>query len=412
MNSPRWRRAAWTLLPALLLLLAACQRESPPTATVERGDFDIVLREAGAVSAVNSVTIATPRLRVQLQVMWLIDEGTMVEPGDTLVIFDRTDVQKQIEDRQSELDIALANLHKGQTQQEAELSNLRSSLTYDSTSWRLSRLRLERTRYESEVSRQESELQFHQATLSLEQSQARYRAQLSISEEELRGLELKVEQARADLENLEQDYADMIMTAPRKGMVVFLKVWKGDRMGKIKVGDNPWRGSSIMELPDFDLMQVDLQVDEVDYNLVHVGDSCDVVLDAWPDRHFSGFVKDVGVLARERDDDSRLKAFDVEVELRGRDEVLKPGMNARCTIFGGGSRDVISLPVEAVHRGEEDWFVWMRSGGGFARHPVVVGQTNGDRLLISEGLNEGDEIALVDPERWRENRRSAKGGRE
>jgi HlyD family secretion protein len=401
-----WRRMVAAAAGGLLLagLLGACRESSVPVATVEQGLFEIRLREAGTISAVNSMTVGVPRLRMNLQILWLAEEGTIVEKGDSVVVFDQTEVSKAIEDRQSELELARAALRKGEVTQATEISALHSTLTFDSLSWQLSGLRRERTRYESEVARQEAELQFHQATLSLEKSVARLESQLAIRDEELGGLRLKVEQAEAELRKARRDFEEMIVRAPRRGMVVFLPIWKGDRMGKVKVGDSPWRGSSIIELPDFDTMQVDLSINEADFNLVRVGDSCSVVLDAWPDRQFSGRVTDLGVLARERDDDSGLKAFDLSVRIGEADEILKPGMNARVTIYGLREENRLTVPVEALRQDEEGWFVWAREGGRFERRPVEPGLSNGNRSVIHAGLSVGEEVALSDPASADENR--------
>lgn len=389
------RPAAFLALLALLAALA-CQPPAGNTVEVQRGPFDVRLVEAGSISALHSTTVDVPALRMNLQILWLAEEGVSVAPGDTLVRFDPTEARKLVEDKEAELDIALAALRKGQAEQASELAARKSTLTYDSISWRLARLQADRTKWESEVARQEAELQFHQSTLSLEKSVAQSRAQEAIGRESLGSLELKANQARAELANAQQSLAQMVIQAPRRGMVVYLPIWKGDRMGKVKVGDSPWRGSSILELPDFDTMLVDLSVNEVDLGLLHVGDSCEVVLDAWPDRRFSGRVQDMGVLARERDDDSGIKAFDVRVRLDRTDPILKPGMNARVTLFGFHERDALSLPVEALHQDLQGWHVLLPGGKGKAplRQAVEPGPSDGDRVLIRGGLNEGQAVLL------------------
>jgi len=392
---PKWPRWICPLLG--LVLLVACARQEPPTVEVRRGDFAVRLVEAGSISALHSTTIDVPSLRMNLQILWLMEEGSSVAPGDTLVRFDPVEARKLVEEKEAGLDMALAALRKGQAEQESELASLKSTLTYDSISWRLSGLRAERSRWESEVARQVSELQHHQATLALEKSLARSRAQEAIGRETVGSLQLKVEQARAELATAREALDQMVITAPRRGMVVHLPVWKGDRMEKIKAGDSPWRGSSIVELPDFDTMLVDLSVSEVDMGLVKVGDSCSVVLDAWPDRQFSGRVMDMGVLARERDDESGVKAFDLRVRLDGTDPVLKPGMNARVTLHGFRAPDALTVPVEALHQDEDGWHVWLWDKGERLRQAVQPGPGDGDRVQIREGLTAGQRV-IVDPQ--------------
>lgn len=390
----------WRSLPAVagLLLLAACATDEPPTVEVRKGDFTVRLVEAGSISALHSTTIDVPSLRMNLQILWLAEEGGSVAPGDTLVRFDPTEARKLVEEKTAGLDMALAALRKGQAEVESELSSLKSTLTYDSISWRLSSLRAERSRWESDVARQEAELQHHQSTLALEKSLARSRAQETIGRETVGNLQLKVEQARAELATAVEALGQMVITAPRRGMVVHMPVWKGDRMEKVKAGDSPWRGSSIIELPDFDTMLVDLSVSEVDMGLVKVGDSCSVVLDAWPDRAFSGRVMDMGVLARERDDDSGVKAFDLRVRLDGTDPVLKPGMNARATLHGYHASQALSLPVEALHQDEDGWHVWLWEKGGRRRQSVVPGPGDGDRVELRKGVEEGQRVIVEEQE--------------
>ncbi len=387
------------LTPVLLFLLA-CGGEGPPSLEVERGLFQVRLHEAATVSAVNSTTVSAPRLRTQLQVQWLIEEGTQVEKGDTLLIFDRTELQKDIDDRLNELEIAQASYNKNSARLEAELRSLRSNLVADSTSYLLSQLRRERTKYESEIVRQEAELQFAQATLSYEKSRANYEAQVGINREELRELELKIENARENLAKSRREYDQLVLIAPDRGMVVFLQVWLGGEPRKVKVGDTPWRGASLIELPDFNRMMVKMEINEVDLNLVSLEDSVDVVLDAWPDRHFPGRVTDIGVLARESENGGAARVFDLTAELVDRDPVLKPGMNARATLFGRRIEDCISLPVEAVHRDEDQWYVWLLEGSAFERVDVEVGPTDGDRIVIEMGLQEGRNLSLVSREEW------------
>jgi HlyD family secretion protein len=397
------------VLVIILMTILGCDTKSVPTIKAELDDFQVSLVEAGTISAVNSVTVNVPKIRRSMQIVWLIEEGLQVEEGDTLVIFDRAEVGKQIEDQQADLDIAISNYNKGEATLLSELENLRSGLEFDSISWQLSKLRRERTQYESEVARQEAELQFYQSTLSLEKSRSRHKAQISINEQELHTLSLKVEQAQALLAKVMLDYDAMVLKAPQLGMVVLLPIWKGDRMGKIKVGDSPWRGAALIELPDFSKMQVELQIDEVDFNLVHTGDSCNVVLDAWPDKNFPGRVSEIGVLAREKSDDSRLKGFDVVITLDGIDGILKPGMNARCTIFGVSAKDVISLPVECLFRDTNGWYVFLKSGNEFNPTKVNVGHNSGDRVIISDSLFAGDIVSLVNIDEWNEEQNKSGG---
>jgi HlyD family secretion protein len=390
------RRSPFPALLVLLGLMCACDTPQPGSVEVTRGPFGIRLVEAGTIQAVNSTTISTPRLRNQLQVQTLIEEGTRVEAGDTLLTFDPTDLQKEIDERQNELEMAQAAFNKTQARLEAELRNLQSALVADSTSWLLSKLRQERTVYESGMVRQESELQFSQATLSYEKSRSNFKAQVGINAEELREARLKIQTAEDNLKKARREYGELVLTAPGPGMVVFLPVWLGSEPRKIKVGDQPWRGAGLIELPDFSSMKVTLQINEVDLNLVSLKDSVSLVLDAWPDRRFSGRITEIGVLAREKDGDVNTKVFDVTAVIDQADPILKPGMNAQVTIHGTRVPDALSVPLESVYRDGTGWYAWRLAGKAPERVELEVGPTDGDRIVILKGLEAGERISLVD----------------
>ena len=78
------------VLPAAffcLLLTTGCR----DTANVERtaASVDIVrLNEAGTIMAANTVGISGPGWGGSHRITWLIEEGTRVTAGDTLILFD------------------------------------------------------------------------------------------------------------------------------------------------------------------------------------------------------------------------------------------------------------------------------------------------------------------------------------
>jgi multidrug efflux pump subunit AcrA (membrane-fusion protein) len=62
--------------------------------------------------------------------------------------------------------------------------------------------------------------------------------------------------------------------------------------------------------------------------------------------------------------------------------------------------DVISVPIEAIGRRDEDTWVWTSTFRGWRKQPVELGIENDTHVVILSGLEEGAEVALVDPERF------------
>ena len=88
---------------ALVLLLTACggkkQKEVIPEAEVAHGTFLVDICEEGEVEALNSIQIEAPDIPWRfggLKISQIVPDGSNVHAGDTVVIFDPSEVQKSI----------------------------------------------------------------------------------------------------------------------------------------------------------------------------------------------------------------------------------------------------------------------------------------------------------------------------
>lgn len=368
-----------------------------PTAVVQSGEFVIDLKETGRLRAENSVFISAPPARSNLQIIGLVDEGTLVKEGDFLIQFDTTEVRQQIDDAIADLDIAKTNYDRTRASADSRLANLESSLENNRASYRLAELRLDQLKFEADVRIEEGTLQLKQAKNSLDQAVREIEAQRTIDEADLKALDLKVKQSRLDLEQLRNDLAKLTIRAPRPGLVVYKETWRGGEMSKIKVGDSPWRGQALIELPDLTLMLVATTVSELDVGKVKPGLECEIKLEAYPDPVFHGEVLSVGVLARADATSSEARSFDVLVRIRESDPLLRPGMSASVRIIVDRLADRVSVPIEAVFARDGDIIAYVKSGNSFRSFNVKTGPRNDNFVVVEEGIRAGMRVALVDP---------------
>ena len=127
------------------------------------------------------------------------------------------------------------------------------------------------------------------------------------------------------------------------------------------------------------------------------GQAARIRLDAFPDTSFSGSVDDVAVLAKNKEQDSKVKVFDVIVRLTEKDSTLMPGMTVSCEILVDRIADTLFIPLEALFKKNDESIVYVKKGTHFVSTPVTIGRENDDYVLISEGLKGGEEVALIDP---------------
>lgn len=353
-----------------------------PTAKVTKGEFVVALSENGRLAAKRSMTVSAPRIRGSLQIVKLVEEGTLANQGDFLVQFDPTEQETTLRDAKAELRIAEANLEKAKAQYEMDLKQLELELK-----------KAERTSAEklseAPVIRKEGELELDIARLNYDNRKKSLQAEIEKTEVEVGKARDKKDQATRDLEK-------MTLTAPIPGLVVYLETWKGSSMSKIQEGDNPWPGMGLINLPDLSSMIVETTVSEVDVSKVKKGQKVEIRLDAVPGPVFAGEVTDVGTLAQPKSRGSQINVFEVEVQIDSVDERLKPGMSAKADIVTEVYDSVLSVPIEAVFESEDTTVVY--SSGG-KKIPVALGARNDRAVIVTSGLNEGDEISLIDPTR-------------
>jgi hypothetical protein len=76
---------------------------------------------------------------------------------------------------------------------------------------------------------------------------------------------------------------------------------------------------------------------------------------------------------------------------------LKPGARAQATITLAAQNDVIAVPRQTVFANAGEQVVYVRRNGRFVPQRVTLGASTAGRIVITNGLKDGDEIALRDP---------------
>ncbi len=363
-----------------------------PEATVEQGRFVVTTTTVGELAAVNSQPIPAPP-GWNNKIISLVDEGTMVQPGDELARFDTDQLEKRVEEQQAAYEGAMAELENQRVTNIKTLAEKKASLQRQELSLEKAKLQTEAMKFESQSRQRQQELDLRRTELDLQEARQDLAAQKDIAAAVLTEKEVKVRKERLDLEDSQESLAKMTVLAPDSGMVVYKKIWAQGSNRKIRVGDQVWNGSSLMELPELSDFIVNTWVNEVDIHRLVLDQTVEVTIDALQDRTLAGKVSRVSPLARQEGEE-KIKVFDVEILLDGDVAGLLPGMTAQCRIIHQEFDDVTYVPLEAVFQ-EEDGPVVYRSGG--QSQAVKLGPLGEDDVVIEDGVVVGDVLLLVQP---------------
>jgi HlyD family secretion protein len=198
-----------------------------------------------------------------------------------------------------------------------------------------------------------------------------------------------VDQAQKGLDSLE-------LKAPNAGILVFEPNWQGILPA---VGDSVWPGQKLASLPLLDEMEAEVFVLEADAGGLKVGKTARIFVEAHPDTLYTGAIKRVDTLAKRPVRDVPVQYFGVTLALDHTEPaVMKPGARVHASLLLE-SREALVLPRQAVFDQQGQPLVYRWQGAEFEPIKVKLGPSSLGRVVIDEGLNEGDEIALVDPTR-------------
>jgi hypothetical protein len=154
------------------------------------------------------------------------------------------------------------------------------------------------------------------------------------------------------------------------------------------------------EIPQLDVMDAKVYVLEADAGGLEVGIPATVVLEAHPDQVYKAEVKRVDALAQRRNRRVPVQYFGVVLKLEKTEpEIMKPGQRVQAVLVLDERQDVISIPRQAVFSKDGASVVYVRGVGGFDAVEVKTGSAGLGTVVIEEGLEEGDLVALRDPTR-------------
>lgn len=131
-------------------------------------------------------------------------------------------------------------------------------------------------------------------------------------------------------------------------------------------------------------------VSDKDWARLKVGDKASIVLDAYPNETFTGSVKKLAPAA-----DPMNKLYEIEVRINTNGKRFAAGLFAKVELEPAQSRTYVMVPIEAIVEGNgKDAFVYVLddSPKKVKRIPVQIGFVDGDKVLVTNGLDNISEV--------------------
>lgn len=360
-----------------------------------KADLVIGVEVTGTLASMDSSQLGPPRLPNiwQYKLSMLAPEGSDIERGRPVIAFDTTELQRDLEQKSAEAAEAATSIEKRQADLRLTLEEEQLRLAESEANLRKASLKLEAPdEIQAGNDRAKAELDQSRAEIETKHRRSRIEALTRAAAAEISILRNKQLSAEARVQQIKDQIARMTVPAPRKGTVVHLSSWRGE---KKKAGDTVWGSEKVVEIPDLTKMYAKGEVDESDAGKVAIGQKVTLTLDAHPDIEFTGRISSLAKIVQVQSPQSKLKVLRMEITLDETDpEKMRPGMRFRGTVELDRVPRTLLVPAEAIEVGPAGPFVRRRNVFGVDEVPVEAGRRNEQSWEILKGLSEGDSVLL------------------
>lgn len=389
------------LMMVTWLVFGSDSAEAPVLyASPSQGTFNVKITTTGELRAQNSINVRGPEgmreFRIfNVTIQRLVPEGTVVQKGDFVAELDRSQVATALQDAQLELEEAESEFEIAQLDTSLNLSQARNELINLEFSLEESEIALEQAQYESPAVQRQARIDLDRANRQLAQAQKSYETQLRQAQARLREIETDLTQERREVERIQEILENFTIYAPENGMVIYRRNRDGSKMSEgseISAWD-----PTVAELPDFSTMESVTYVNEVDIQRVRSGQQADIGLDAMPNKALTGEVVSVANIGEQRPN-SNSKVFEVVIQISEADSTLRPSMTTSNEIRINRLDNVLFVPLETIHAQDSMNFVFRDEGSEIVMQQVVLGPMNENDVVIEEGISSDVRLYLSLPQ--------------
>jgi len=378
-------------------LVMGCRPASPfaDTITVARDALVVTVDTSGTLRAVDSVRLGPPHIADvwNYKIAMMAPEGSVVQKGDPVLMFDATELEHQLHVKVAERDSAAATLELTHASARVARQDERLAISEAQAELRKAKVKTAPAHIvgniESEKSRHDLEL----AAAKVAYLERKARATAERDQAEINRWRNKRDRAEGRVAEMRAAIGQMTVVAPRSGTLIYATNWEGE---KKKLGDTAWRAETVLQIASLDAMAGDGEIDEVDIAKVALDRPVSLRLDAQADVEVHGRIRKIAQTVQRAAPDNPLKVVHIEIELPGEHDVrLRPGMRFRGEIQIERIEDVLQIPLDAVVPTPEGPMVRRRRGTVVDVVPITLGPRNEHSVVVTAGLDEGDELLRI-----------------
>jgi membrane fusion protein, heavy metal efflux system len=172
--------------------------------------------------------------------------------------------------------------------------------------------------------------------------------------------------------------------SPASGVIIAQNVTNAAAAGVTYAGS-----ANAFTIADLSHVWIICDVYENDLPTVHLGQTADIRLNAYPDRVIKGTIGEIDAVL-----DPAIRTAKVRLQVPNPDHIMRVGMFATATFHGRKPEGHVSVPASAIlHLHDRDWVYVPAGGNKFKRVGVVGGpMLAGGMQEVISGLASGQQV--------------------
>ena len=222
----------------------------------------------------------------------------------------------------------------------------------------------------------------------------------------------KFDAAQRKVDGLKLDRESLQVASPRDGVlfygatgnempsgVIIIGGGDNDIRKELRVGGRVKTHSVLLTVATMENLSIKMSVSEDD--IQHLKNELKITVhpDAFPSQHFAGNLTRVDPVATKASFSSSEGRFKVMGKCTDDAPMLRSGMNCRVEIHAEPIEDAILAPVNSVFSQGDAFFCYLKNGANVEKREVTLGQSNPNLVEVTNGLEAGDEVYLILPEK-------------
>ncbi len=381
---------------SLILLSISCRHVGNNDSTVMSGSFRQSVTETGELEAVKASFITMPQIDwkygYQFKIIGLTEHGSTIHKNDSIIKLDASSVYKFIIEKEDVLENELAAAKKQVVQSKNNIQELTAQLKSEQSAYDLKKLEVERSKFDADVKKRVTELEFKQATIRLNKVKRNLELKPVLDDYDRQIQRIKVIQCESDLQEARETLKQFLIRSPIDGIFQIAVNRFTENPQNWKIGDTPYEGQIIASIPDLTKMRVKTYINEAEIRKIRPGMKAIVRLDALPSVPFNGVITNISKICLTREHE---KVFDVIVEIDQSDLRLKPGMTVNCEYIMFESENELFVPNDCLLKENGHAYVFLKRGRSSRKTEVIAGAANSNHTVISGEIKPGQKLVPV-----------------